>query len=332
MIEYANIIGNQETWENFITNVQMQDVPFLDWLPTGGKLVNAIHNYQTEKYRDPALNVHKNGVPVTGFQAAGDSRAELVARAHYSTKAASVTTLHQDVSDNEAVEDELAHELDKQNYELKTDIEGYLLDDSEAVAGVDGVTGTQTRSVGSWLSTSAHSVDDFNSNFRPASASVSTTATGSITEDSILDVLASIRSVTRSREPITAFMGPSLKRWLNNRVFFLPSSASTQASGVNYTKPLGDRSIGRVMQRYEHDGGPVDFVIADFMHAIDGSAIQKNWSAYFLHQSKWELRWNKKPTWMRKAYQGGSYEAFCEAIWMLLCKSPRGEGAYLPAS
>ncbi len=333
MIAYPNLVGTETTWEEFLTNVQMEDVPFLDWLPGKGELVNVITNYQTEKFRTPRDDSHPNGKPVTGFLSAGDCQAALIARAHYSAGAAAVTKLQQDLAPNAAIDDKLVHEMDKQDYEHKTNKEAWLLDDGEAVVGVDGVTPTKTRSVGSWLSTSAHSVDDFDSNFRPASASVNTTATASLTEDNILDSMQSIRSVTRSREPVTAFMGPSLKRWFNNRVFFLPSSTGTQTTGgVSYTKPLGDRAIGRTMQRFESDGSPVDFVICDYMHGLDGSAIQQAWSCYFLHQSKWRHAWHTKPKWKKKEEQGGSYEAFFEAVWQLLCLSPRGEGAYLPAT
>jgi hypothetical protein len=46
----------------------------------------------------------------------------------------------------------------------------------------------------------------------------------------------------------------------------------------------------------------------------------------------WELRWNQKPAVYRPEFKGGSYEAAMDAIAMLVCKNPRGEGKYAPTS
>jgi hypothetical protein len=61
-------------------------------------------------------------------------------------------------------------------------------------------------------------------------------------------------------------------------------------------------------------------------------ALIQNFRGYFLHQGMWELRWNQKPKVYKPEFKGGSYEAAMDAIIMLVCKNPLGEGKYAPAT
>lgn len=335
MIDYKNIVGNQEDWAAFVTNVEEEAAPFMDWLPTGPKPVNTLLSYQAEKYRDPVVNAHKDATPVTGFLSAGDSRARLKALIQYFTKAASVSTLNQDVTNIAGINDELAHEIVKQTSELTFDMEAAFLEDNDGQEDT-GAQPYKTRAVGSWVSSSAQALYPVPSAFLTPAASAITTATGSITEDALLNVFESMGTITKSKGSITAFVAPKAKRVFNNMPLFTPASTlvggtPTGATGVVYNK--GDvNTVGRVAERYITDYGTVELRISWRTMALTGSATEKNYTTYFLHRDMWELRWNKKPMWMRKTYEGGSYEAFCEAIAMLVCKNPHGEGKWAPTS
>lgn len=335
MLDYADIVGNQEDWAAFITNVEMEDAPFMDWLPTGGKPVNVLYDYQAEDYRDPVANSHVDGTPVTGFLSAGDSRGNLKALVQYFTKAASVKKLHQDVSNIAGVRDELAREIDKCTWELSTDMEAAFLEDDDHRE--DNTTvGYKTRGVGSWVSSSAQSLYPVPTAFLPPAASCITTASGSITEDLLINVFESIGTITKGSKPLTAFCGPKGKRVFNQMPLFTPASvlvggSPTGATGVVYNK--GDvNTVGRVAERYVTDYGVVELRISWRNVFFSTNSTEKNYTTYFLHRDMWELRWNQKPQWIRKAYEGGSYEAFCEAVAMLVCLNPRAEGKWQPTS
>jgi len=335
MINYADIIGNQEDWASFVTNVEMEDAPFMDWLPTGPKPVNVMKNYQAELYRDPVENSHVDGTPVTGLLSAGDSRGNLKALVGYFTKGAAVKTLHQEVSNIAGIRDELAHEIEKCTFELSLDMEAQFLEDDDHRED-NGVQGYKTRGVGSWVSSSAQALYPVPASFRPPAASCITTATGSITENALIDVFQSIGTTVKGKRGLTAFCAPTAKRVFNNMPLFTPGStlvggSPTGASGVVYNK--GDvNTVGRVAERYVTDFGVVELRISWRNVAFSASAIERNYTTYFLHRDMWEFCWNKKPQWMRKAYQGGSHEAFTEAVAMLLCKNPKGEGKWQPTS
>lgn len=335
MIQYGDIIGKQEDWANFITNVEAESAPFMDWLPLGDKPVNVLHDYQAEAYRDPVDNSHVDGKPVTGFLSAGDSRAQLKALVQYFTKAAAASTLHQDVTNIAGVSDELAREINKSTYELTTDMEAAFLEDNDHRED-DTTQGYKTRGVFSWVSSAAQSLYPVNAAFRPPSASCITTATGSITEDAILSVLESMGTTAKAAKPMTAFCGYKAKRVFNNMPLFTPASvlvggSPTGSTGVVYNKGDG-KEVGRVAERYLTDYGVLDLKISWRNVFFSATAIEKQYTTAFLHRDMWELRWNKKPQWMRKAYEGGAHEAFCEAITMLVCKNPKAEGKWQPTT
>lgn len=345
MINYSQIVGKQEDWANIVTNVQMINTPFLDWLPVGEQIENVEKLYQAEQYRQPRQNSHVDGKPVTGYDSAGDGRAMIRALCQYFVATSSVTRLHQDVSNIAGIADELANDMVKRTKELSTDMEAVFLG-AEDCREDNGVQGYKTRGVGSWVQTGAQSLHPVHETFRPPTASVSTTATGSLTENTVLDILGSMGSVTKNKEVITAFMGPLAKRAFNNMPLFTPAStlvggSPTGSTGVVYTKPLKDRAIDRTIERYNSDFGPVDLVLSWYQRNLDGSDLQKNYESFFLHQSMWGMSWGPgsgkgaasgKPTWFKKEYVGGAYEAFCESIAMLMCKNPKGEGKWAPTA
>lgn len=335
MLQYGDIVGNQEDWANFITNVESDAAPFINWLPVGNKPVNTLHSYQAEKYRDPKVNSHVDGVPVSGFASAGDSRAELKALVQYFTQAASASKLHQDVSDIAGITDELSREIDKSTTELAFDMEAAFLEDDDCRED-NGTVGYKTRGVGSWVSSSAQALYPVDTNFRPPAASCITTATGSITESALIDVFESMGTQCKAVKPITAFAGPKGKRVFNAMPLFTPASvlvggSPTGATGVVYDNN-GVSTVGRVVERYLTDYGTVELRISFRNVVFSATAVERQYTTYFLHRDMWALRWNQKPNWMRKEYQGGSYEAFCEAIAMLECKNPKAEGKWQPTS
>lgn len=330
-LQYSAVVGKKEDWANVVTNVSMIDTPFLGWIPVGKNPVQAERLYQADVYDAPAENTHADGVVVTNAKSAGRNRVQLRSLIQYSTKAASVTKLTQDYGNQAGVSDELGTEIAKQTKELSRDIEAACLSAQECVVGVSGTTGYKTRGVPNWVQTSAQATYPVDASVRPATAQVNTTATGSLTEDVILDILQGIASVKRSSQTVTAFVGPSGKRLINNFPMFTPSSNSTLNAGA-YPSPIRGGVIDRGIDRYNSDFGFVDFIVSYNNHALDSTATYKTHSAFFLHQDMWELAWGDKPNWVQKPYEGGKMEAFCEAIWMLTCWNPAGEGKWAPAT
>jgi hypothetical protein len=111
----------------------------------------------------------------------------------------------------------------------------------------------------------------------------------------------------------------------------LVGGTPTGATGVVYNKN-DVNTVGRVAERYVTDYGVVELRISWRNVFFSTTAIEKSYTTYFLHRDMWLLAWNQKPQWMKKTYEGGAYEAFTEAIAMLMCKNPKGEGKWQPTT
>lgn len=338
MIAYSAVVGKKEEWAAIVTNVAMINTPFLAWLPNGDKPAQMEYLYQADAYKTPARNSHPDGVTVTGATSAGDQRVSLKAVAHYSTKAASVSKLTQDYGNNAAVSDELGTEISKQTKELSDDMEAHCLSDQDCRVGATGTSGYMTRGVPHWIQRSAQTTYPVDTTQYPDSAQISTTATASLTEDILLDVFQGVGNKTQRNETLTAFCGPNLRRAFNNFPMFTPAAASTINGGA-YPRAVRGGAFDRGIARYVTPFGfEVDLVTSWRNYRLTSAGVAQSGTTYnthsglFLHQSKWEFRWGNKPEWMRKVYEGGKYEAFCEAIWQLVCWSPAGEAKYAPAT
>ncbi len=334
-VEYSNIVGKQEDWASVVTDVEMIDTPVLSWLPTGDKPVQAERLYQVDAYSEAAENSHPDGVPVTGSKSAGRNRKQLRSLIQYSTKMADVTKLNQDYGNVAGVPDELMREIGRQTKELSKDIETACVSEQECRIGVSGTSGYRTRGIPNWISSSAQSVYPVDADVRTPSASIVTTSTGTtLTEDVLLNILQSQAGQRRASAPVMAWCGPTVKRIVNNMPQFLSSSASTVNSGA-YPRAMRGGNFDRVIQSYNSDFGEVSFGISWNLAKLNTSTPTLNTHGILLvHQDNWEIAWGEggKPQWVKKPYEGGHYEAFCEAVWMLTCWDPRGEGKYWPAS
>jgi hypothetical protein len=327
MLTYENLVGNQEDWANYITNVEMRETPFLDWLEADKNEVrNVLYQYQAEKFATPTKNSHVDGQPWKTFSSVGDGRGTLKALIQWFDKTCSISKLSEDVVDVAGIGDQLAREIPKKLKEMATDMEVNFCEDWDCRED-NKVDGYLTRGVGSWISNSAQALYPVPSDFRTPSASIDTTASGSMTENKVRDILQSIASTCKSKEPLTAFVGATVKRIFSDFQLFMPSSTSTAANTMNQQAGTIDRSI----QRYEGDFMPVDLVLSYWLAAYT-TAANSPLRAYFLHRRMWKMRWKQKPKVYSPEFQGGSYEAAMDALAMLVCLNPKGEGKYAPTS
>lgn len=337
MLSYPNLVGNQEDWANYITNVDMRDTPFLDWVSVGDKPVNVLYNYQADKFADPRVNSHVDGLPWQNFNSAADNRGVLKALVQWFDNTTAVSKLSEDVTKIAGVESELARDIPKRLKEMGRDMENQFLGDSDGRED-NQVAGYLTRSVGSWVASGAQALYPVPAAFRTPAASINATATATVVEDDIRNVFESMGGETGSAEMVTAFCGPKMRRRFSDYPLFQPSSASTGATGIVFEQQYGSRKILRNINQYEGDFFPVELVtswwnaVVTAARAIQQGTVVQQYRTYFLHRSKWEARWNQKPQVYRPEFKGGGYEAAMDAILMLVCKSPQGEGKYAPTA
>jgi hypothetical protein len=172
-------------------------------------------------------------------------------------------------------------------------------------------------------------------NYLTPAASISTTSSGNVVENDFRDILESMGRTSGMKDEIMAFMGPKAKRKFADFQFYLPSStvaAAQTSTGVVFHQDSNDKTILRSVDTYQGDFGPVKLQISWWMANLTGSATVQNYRTYFLRRDMWELRWNQKPKVYKPEFKGGSYEAAMDAICMLVCKNPLGEGKWAPTA
>lgn len=331
MLTLENQIGRQEDWANYVTNVEMRDTPMLDWLPEGSRQKDMLYSYQADKFATPVDNSHVDGQPWTNFLSAGDSRARLRSLGQWFTKTTSVSKLAQDVTDVAGIADEMARDIPKRLKEMATDAEAAFGEDYDCRED-NAVVGYRTRGIGSWIKATAQALYPVPTAFLTPAASIDATAIASLTENNVRTVLASIWNTIKSRDKITAFMGPTTKQKFSDFQFYLPTSASTQATGVIFNQDGGDREVIRAVDKYSSDFGPLDLVLTPWLAAIQnsGSTTVSQGRCYFMHRKMWERRWAQQPRVYKLPFEGGSYQAAMDQILMLVCKNPQGEGKLAP--
>lgn len=336
MLTYENLVGNQEDWANYITNVDMRDTPFLEWLPVGEKPVNVLFNYQAEKFASPRTNSHVDGRPWTTFNSAQEGQGQLKALVQWFDNTTSISKLTQDVTNPAGgIADLLAHDIPKRLKEMGRDMEAQFCDDSDGRED-NKVNGYLTKSVGGWLATGGGTLYPVPANFRTPAASSVNTASATVKEDDFRLLLETMGAQTGTKAEITAFVGPKLKRKFSDYQFYLPGGTTAGGIGVQLTaggnNQPGQGQIYRGIDVYHGDYGPVSLVLDWFLANLTGTTTSQNYRGYFLHRAMWELRWNQKPKVYRPEFKGGSYEAAMDAICMLVCKNPLAEGIYNPTA
>jgi hypothetical protein len=241
-----------------------------------------------------------------------------------------VSKLTQDVSNIAGIADELAREIPKALKEMATDMEVNFLEDNDGREDNKNL-GYLTRGVGSWLSTSAQALYPVDANFRPPTAQVVATAWSTITEDAIRAQLQSVWEESKASEQITTFAGSDVIKAISDWQYRLPSTnAAGPTTNPSVKISFKDQTVTRTVRRYEGDFMDVEFVPEPWNVFLSGTASARKGRAYHLHRSKWELRWNQKPRVYKPEFKGGGYEAFMDALAMLVCKNPRAEAMNNP--
>jgi hypothetical protein len=333
MLKYEDQVGNQEDWANFITNVEMRETPFLDWLPVDKNPVRQVeYLYQAEKWRAPRVNAHTDGQPWTTFQSVGEGREKLRSLIQWFDATGSISKLSEDVSDIAGIADQLAREIPKTMKEMRQDIEAAFCDDSESQVGVTRVSPYKTRGVGKWVQATEQNHYPVPADFRPPSGSIKTDASSSLTEEMIRDILETMQGESKEQQTIAGFVGPKLKRKFSDFQLFIPSSTSTQSTGTQFTQSGTSREVLRAVDVYHSDFGRLELRLTYWLAKLTGSATVSAWRGYFLHQKMWKARWKQKPQVYKPEFKGGSYEFAMDCILMLVCLNPRAEGKYAPTS
>ncbi|MFZ9959659.1 MAG: SU10 major capsid protein, partial [Candidatus Limnocylindrus sp.] len=215
---------------------------------------------------------------------------------------------------------------------LKRDMEATFCSDQNS-REQNGANAYLTRGLGRWIQNGAQDDLPVSANYRTPTGSINATATASLTENNIQDMLQSIYSQTGKVSTYSLVCGPTLKRQFTS--FTRTQFASTNvASAIRVLNQKDENKIVSTVDIFEGDFGTLELIPSLFLaaDATTNAAAVQNGRGYVLDMDMVELRYNRKPRFQELEDRGGGPRGIVDAICALCVKSPLALGKFAPTA
>jgi hypothetical protein len=334
----ANTSAAREDLADYIAIVDAKSTPFISMSPKGKDIGNMQFSWLVDNYLAPAMGGVVDGTDVTVANASNAvvarTRLNNYGQAFRRDLRVGFIAETQDVA---GVTDELANGIAKKLVELKRDMEATFMCTNQGAVADNGSNAYLTGSLGNWLN--ADSPGNIGavasgSAFKPASGAVITTATASITEGVIQDVLTAIYGNTGTFRDYDCILGSTLKRAFTN----LTASGTTQVANTNsitatsvrtFNQDLASDTFKSSIDIFEGDFGRLILHPSTFIGGKNGTAfVAQATKGYIIPMDMVEVRYAKLPQVKQLPDAGGGPARLVEAIAGLVCKNPSGFGFF----
>jgi hypothetical protein len=337
-VPLASTSAAREDLADYIAIVDAKSTPFISMSPKGKDIGNMQFSWLVDNYLAPKMGGVVDGTDVTVANASNAvvSRTRLnnYAQAFRRDLRVGFIAETQDVA---GVTDELANGIAKKLVELKRDMEATFMCANQAAVADNGTNAYLTGSLGNWLnadnSANIGAVAS-GSDFKPASGAVITTATASITETVIQNVLTAIYGNTGTFRDYDCILGSTLKRAFTN----LTASGTTQVANTNtiaatsvrtFNQDLASDTFKSSIDIFEGDFGRLILHPSTFIGGKNGSTfVSQATKGYIIPMDMVEVRYAKLPQVKQLPDAGGGSARLVEAIAGLVCKNPSGFGFF----
>ena len=306
--------------------VDVKSTPFTSRVNKSQKLTNSKFEWIVDEYADPVNTGVVDGQDVSTYENHAETRARLSNVAQEWRRTAKVSRRSENISTVAGVKSEIALATRKKLVEIKRDTESTLL------AGNDGQLDTGgapylTIGLDKWIDTTGPTIPaSVPAAYRPATAQIETTATASLTETLVQNVLAAIFDNTGMTGSYVLFAGSVLRRAFTD-------FTRTKASGTDEYQKLRvfnfdgkSKSIVSSTTFFEGDYGTIEIVSSNF---IGGTTVDTD-RGYLLDMDKIHLRSEQRPTVERFPDLGGGPRVLVSYIGGLQVDNPIGLGKFKP--
>ena len=335
----ANTSSVREDLADYIAIVDAKSTPFVSMSPKGKDIGNMQFSWLVDNYAVPTMGGVVDGADVTVSTAGNpvENRTRLNNYGQVFRKDLRVGFIAE-TQNVAGVTDELANGIAKRLVELKRTMEAtFMCSNQAAQSEVSSSNPYLTGSLGNWLTAdSASNIGAVASGsaFKPASGAVITTATASITETVIQNVLTAIYGNTGTFRDYDCILGSTLKRAFTN---LTASTTTSTATAIGITAPnvrtfnqeLGSDTYKSSIDIFEGDFGRLILHPSTFVGGKDGSTfVAEATKGYIIPMDMVEVRYAKLPQVKQLPDAGGGPARLVEAIAGLVCKNPSGFGMF----
>jgi hypothetical protein len=328
--------GIRQDLSDLIAVVDAKTCPVVSMARKGSEPINPLTQWQADSFGNPTLAgvLSTSDVTNSDFEDQAAARVLLNARIQKFRRVPSVDDLAQHVSEVAGVgkRREMARAVTKSLEMLKRDMEATFCSDQES-REQSGSNAYLTRGLGRWIQNGAQSDLPVNASYRTPTGSINATATASLIENHIQDMLQSIYSQTGKVATYSLVCGPALKRQFTS--FTRTQFGSTNvASAIRVLNQKDENKIVSTVDIFEGDFGTLELIPSLFLaaDATTNAAAVQNGRGYVLDMDMVELRYNRKPRFQELEDRGGGPRGIVDAICALCVKSPLALGKFAPTA
>jgi hypothetical protein len=324
--------GNREDLLDVLTVVDAKNTPISSSIArTMGDITNpAIYSYLADSYNAVSTDGVVDSSDVSEFSDATANRVLLSARAQKLRRTVRVSDFQANLADVAAIgrKREFARATAKALTELKRDIEGTISSDNESVEG-SGSVAYKTRGLGKWIATAGSQTDlPVPTSQATPSASINNTATTSLTESALQNVLQSIYEQTGSQDRLILVAGPSLKKAITNFTRFTVNSTSNVFNLRQTAQAANSDRLVSNISFYEGDFNTTEIVSSLFLAANASTDAEKYARGYVISPDHIGLRYGRRPRFQELEDQGGGPRGLVDTIVSLAVMSPKAMGKF----
>jgi hypothetical protein len=329
--------GIRQDLSDLIAVVDAKSCPVVSMAKKGAEPINPLTQWQADAFGTPSLTgvLSNSDVTASDYEDQAANRVLLSARIQKFRRVPSVDDLANTVSEVAGIgkKKEMARAVSKSLEMLKRDMEATFCSDQNS-REQSGSNAYLTRGLGRWIQNGEQGDLPVNANYRTPTGSINATATASLTENNIQDMLQSIYSQTGKVSTYSLVCGPTLKRQFTS--FTRTQFASTHvASAIRVLNQKDENKIVSTVDIFEGDFGTLELIPSLFLAADAtgaGAAAVQNGRGYVLDMDMVELRYNRKPRFQELEDRGGGPRGIVDAICALCVKSPLALGKFAPTA
>ena len=204
---------------------------------------------------------------------------------------------------------------------VKRDMESRFLSDQESAAEV-GEVPYGTRGLGKWLQNGAQSDLPVPTAYRTPSASISTTATTSLTEADVNTMMQSNWDQTGVATTLSLFCGTALKKRFSSFTQTQFGSTNVASSVRIFTESQDSRKLTASIDIYEGDFGTLELILDAFLANDTTTAAVRAARGYGVDMEQVQIGFHTAPHNKPLPDLGGGPRSLVEAIACLCYQNP----------
>ena len=328
------VTTKKEDYSDLLAIADYRNTPFASMVNKSKAPTNPRFDWTVDNYSAPTTAGVVDGVDVTDFADQFANRAKLFNYVQKVWRNPKVSGMTQDISDMPGATNPIQAAVAKALIEIKRDVEATCLSSNDGQVD-DGAVAYKTAGLGTWISTTGGTVVTVPSAYRPASAQVIATSTGTLDEDTDLQgiLTAIFDAVGGIGMNYTLLCGSVLRRRVTAMTRTEVSSSATLTNrAANRVRAFNQNTTNAVVESstttFKGDFGDLNVVASSWIGLTAG--VVDTDRGYVLDMDKIHLRYNERPTVNPLPDLGGGPRRSVTCTFGLQVDNPKGLGKFQP--